>query len=383
MRVAEGSNPSGDYDVPHAYSKNWETYKESVFGFNYSNGAYAGTCTISNGGFGVGAHPSPWTAAHDYKLLSRMRSKVVGTEFNLASFLGAEGRDTIRFFTDTATRIYKSALYVRKLQFAKAHKVLFDWGRFYSPKSKSAKWRTQQEDVYRDIIETVTNRSRGSEPWIRVLAKQYLEWHLAVEPLLSDCVAAAEQLAHTTQMPRTQKVRATVLAKSSYPKAVSGPDWAGTREVRKSIVAYFVSTPQPLSFLGFQDPEVTLWNALPLSFVSDYFYDIGGFLEARASAKALGQGTYITTLKDDARYVECYGTRFNNKPWLRIINGAGKAQNYRKGSITRSISSILDVPKPLFEPLGAFKSWQRAATVASLFTVFSTPRNDVPVHLLR
>lgn len=363
-----------EYGTPNAYSKTWTTYRETVFPWYYANGTYAGTGTISNCGFAYAGEldGSIFTADHDYKLLSRLRSKVVGSEFNLASFLGAEGLDTLRFLTDTASRIYQSAKAVRKLDFVQAHKVLSEWGRYrYSP-SLAGKRRREQEDIYRSLLEAASGKNRG-QGWWSVPASTWLEWHLAVEPLLGDVVAAAEQLAHITQMPRELRIAASVTVKKEFTPSLvyTGTVWSGRRTYRKRVIAYFTHAPEPTSFLGLQDPEVTLWNALPLSFVSDYFYNIGGFLEARAIAKALPAGLYVTTVKDETVLTSCNYRKFQGNGNSYIAPSHRASQGYIRGSLTRSLSTTLSVPRPDVKPLGAFSNWQRAATVASLIAAFS------------
>lgn len=362
---AYGPIPSqGDYYTPHAFSKNWKTYKEDRFDMYYSSGTYAGTGAISNCGFGPAAVPSGWTVEHDYKLLARMRARVVGSDFNLASFLGAEGKDTISFLLNTANRIYRAQLAARKLKISEAVAILAQHGR-YRPKSRSAVKRAEQEDVYRDLIEAATGRARG-QGWWSVPASAWLEYHLAVEPLLGDAVAAAEQLAHITQMPRTQKVSASVRVRVPYPAIYTGAVWTGSREIRKRVVAYFTHTPEPANFMGLKDPELTIWNAIPLSFVADYFYNIGGFLEARATANALPPGTFISTVKDETTLDSCLGYKFQGS-WNRVIPlSQSRYSRYKEGSINRTISGSIDVPPPELKPLGAFANWQKATTVCSL-----------------
>lgn len=376
MRVPETVPNPDDYGTPHAYSKIWTTYRESLFAWRYPNGVLAdGGGSVSECGFGPGPEysASPWKPDHDYKLLSRLRSKVTGTEFNLASFLGAEGYDTLRFFTDTATRIYRTLSAVKQLKFKDAQKQLNDYGRYSGAgRAWSESRRNQQLDVYRDLMESAAAKNRG-QGWWSVPASAWLEYHLAVEPVLKDAIAAAEQLAHMTQMPVTQRVQASVRVKKVFKDSdvYSGPRWAGSIEERKNVVAYFTHTPEPLSFLGFQDPEVTIWNAIPLSFVSDYFYDIGGFLEARATAKAMPTGLYVISHKVETKLTALRGTMFQGIPKVIVDHIEGPKSQYVEGSLTRTIAASYDVPLPLVKPLGAFQNWQRAATVASLIATFS------------
>jgi hypothetical protein len=209
--------------------------------------------------------------------------------------------------------------------------------------------------------------------WETIVAGMYLEYHLAIEPLLGDAVAAAEQLAHLTQMPREKKVRASVKAKAGawglppYPSSLGV--WAKNEKVvRKGVIAYFKHTPEPLNFLGLADPEVTIWNAIPMTFVSDYFYDIGGFLEARATARALPEGTYVVTTKASVvmqGYLRTLSA--SGLTTMEVVNYADARNELRSfGDISREIRSDLAVPPPKLVPLGALKSWQRAATISAL-----------------
>lgn len=348
----------GDYRSPHAFTKVWTRYQESLFTWFASDGTpYTGT--IAHCGFSAGATTDPWTADHDYKLLERLRKKVVGTDFNLASFLGAEGRDTVRFLADSTQRLARTLMAAKKLDFPLAYNTLRGWGRYKPRKSVDAQRRAQQEDVYRDLFTAGhPDRSAG---WIRRSAAQWLELHLAIEPLFGDIVAAAEMLAHVTQMPRSQKVQAMVRVRSPYPNIHPGPYWTGERQVKKSVVAYFTSEPDPASFLGLQNPEVTIWNAIPLSFVADYMLNIGGFLEANMTARAFPEGLYVTSRKDETRLTAALGMT-----GATISADDQKFQKYTTGSFVRSLSTVLDVPKPVFKPYGVLKNWQRAATASAL-----------------
>jgi hypothetical protein len=351
------------YNAPHQYSKTWTGYAQSVFRFRGAGGTLYDGAVGSCGGGPFGPFPSPWTEVHDYKLLDRLRGKIVGSDFNLASFLGAEGKDVVNHLAHTANRIYTSMKYARKGLITQATRHLLADGRAYKAKMSKADLALQQ-DIYRDLLEGVAGKSRGLS-WASVPANAWLEWHLAVRPLLGDVVAAAEQLAHITQMPRKQTIRVGVTARSNLDEAgVGSAAWKEyRRSVRKNITAYFIHLPEPTSFLGLQDPEVTIWNALPLSFVSDYMYNIGGFLEARATRAALPTAVYvISTLdKTHANHLMVAGG------WNVVVDG--DEQRYWRGDFNRSIAATLPVPTPTFKPYGAFKSWMRAATVVSLAAI--------------
>lgn len=371
--------PARDWNVPHPYHKEWRTFKEVVFRwYMTADPVTEYTGTVASSGFSpVVEVDDPYTPDHAYKLVERLRAKVVGTDFNLASFLGAEGRDTIRLLTETAQRIALAQKYARRLKMREALLTLRRWGRPPLQPTRMSSYNARlQEDIYRDLASAAAGKNRN-QSWATVPASLYLEYHLAIAPLLGDVVAAAEQLAHITQVARTQRVRASITVKGVLPLGHEGPQWAAQRTVKKSVVAYFTATPEPLSFMGFQDPEVTLWNALPMSFVSDYMYNIGGFLSARAAAGAMGTGVFVTSTKDVSEFRQLSGIVGSGHTVAFINPDDSKYLSHVRGSFNRAVGDALSVPAPSFAPLGAFKSWQRMATVVSL-AALSADRGTTP-----
>jgi hypothetical protein len=121
--------------------------------------------------------------------------------------------------------------------------------------------------------------------------------------------------------------------------------------------------------MGFQDPEVTIWNAIPMSFVADYVLNIGDWLQARATAAALPSGLFVTSTKNEERLTSFLGNKYLGTGFnVTAVNGL--YERMTTGSFSRSVSSSLSVPTPKFKPLGADTAWQRVATICSLQVVF-------------
>jgi len=368
-RLREAEYPEGQSPFPgyHDYTKTWDTRRDSTFVMKAKNDGTRRVRGLQACGYLPQNIPDPWKSADDYKLLERLREKVTGSDFNLAVAIGAEGRETIKFIFDTASRVYRSAIYMKKANPRMALRTLQEWGR-YKQNLRSRREVNQQLDVYKDLSAAVANKKRG-EPWRDVPPNQWLEYHLAVEPLLGDIRGAAEALAHNhLDRPVGMTLRTSRKKVGLYPGMAGG--WSRwdlqNRTVEKHIVAHFVNEPSAFSLSGLYDPEVVLWNALPLSFVFDYMYDVGGYLEARATRAALGKGTFITSKKD-------YQLNAGINAWIvgsNVIEVADdeacKGIAVYSGTFTRTISTSLDVPPPQLVPLGAFQSWQRALTTLSL-----------------
>lgn len=374
---------SNSWGRPHSFSKTWLKRQESVFTvWDQWSGYYPSS--MGPGGFSPARADYPWTAEHDYRLLSRLRKKVVGSDFNLASFLGAEGLDTLAFLLSTANTINRVQLLARKGNVSAAIDILRRNGR-YKPVTRSQKELALQKDVYSELVDALAGRQRWL-PWAVVPPRKWLEYHLAIEPLVGDVKAAAEQLAHILMMERQKKIAVGVTAKATLPKGPNAVVYElNERIVRKSVKAYFTYPPDPINFTGFQDPEVTIWNAIPLSFVWDYMHNVGGFLEARATRAALPDALYVSTVKDEHIVRNLLGKMNNAGDGFvyQVQPDQGWAQGRRSGTITRSISTSLPVPTPPWRFSGVCQSWQRTLTALSLGVVLSVQKGDTPTHLLR
>ncbi len=367
-RIREAEYPEGESPTPgyHNYTKSWDTQRQrGFFARNVSSGITKIRAPVACGYLPINI-PDPWTSADDYKLLERLREKVTGSQFNMAVAIGAEGRETIKFIFDTASRVYRSAIYMRKANPRMALRTLQEWGR-YQQNLRSRRDVNQQLDVYKDLSAALTNRRRG-ESWRDVLPNQWLEYHLAVEPLLGDIKAGAEALAHNhLDRPVGMTLRTSRKKVGLLPPQSGG--WSRfelqNRTVETHLVAYFKNEPSAFSLSGLFDPEVVIWNALPLSFVFDYMYDVGGYLEARATRAALGKGTFIYSRKDSQLNAGWKSWNVGSAV-IEVDAGFGSDIAHYSGTFTRTVTTTLDVPPPQLTPLGAFQSWQRMLTTLSL-----------------
>lgn len=350
---------------PHPYQRQWYTFGEELIVFKYAGngGIPNGTGSATSLGLYAGLFPlyeDVWTPDKDYQLVSRLREEIMGTDFNLSAFLGAEGRDTLTFLGDTATRFNRAISALRKGRLSDGLKHLGHGKRGAARRrsdSQSIAYLNRQKDVYRDLLDALKyDPKRRDLPWSKFTANQWLEVQLAMAPLVGDAQAAAGQLAWITNTQRRLRYSANAQATKHNGEF----RWAeASTRVRRGVIVYFTHTPQVINFAGLQDPEVTIWNALPLTFVFDYWLNIGGFLQARANAAAMPAGVYIISTKTDHR---CYGP-------VRVGNSSvvgGFASWYRSGTFSRTINNTLPVPPPRFKPLGAFDSWKRTMTVVAL-----------------
>lgn len=372
-------------NAPHPFSKEWVSQTSGLTSYRtYRTYPDEGLNpwlfgAVAPCGFNAAVPPPVWDSSDDYKLISKLGQRVNGEAFNLASFVGAEGKDTLNLITGTSTRIFRSLLAMKKGKVHKALSILgasnsgFQKRRGVKPKS----WYEEQLDVYKRAYANL-RRDPKARPgtWYTVLPEDWLTYHLAVEPLVMDVRAAAMQLAHQLEVPKSKSYTA-IRAKSNSKsgKSVSytddGPMWGintwNKRVKVKLIVSEFASVPR---LLGLYNPEIVVWNAIPLSFVADWFIPVGDWLEARGAAQAMF-GTFVTSTKVWYHYAGLYAKPYyyQNKPQgYASINAGAFAHN---GSFGRTVSQSLPVPLPTAKGLQDLAEWSKATAAARAVTAVS------------
>lgn len=329
-------------------------------------------------GFAPGALPWPWNEDEDIgKLTDDLATQVKGGDFNMASFLGAEGHDTLKFLADSTQRVARSLLHLKRGNIKAAIDVVIHsddrWIRRAgtTPKGRAYEHRAQYENAVRHYRETFPGNRTGRE-WLDISANQWLQYHLAVEPLLGDVKAAAEMIGYNLSRPQVRRYRQTLTREANWthpgytgPGAFGSPVGWGElyRRKRYQYVLYVTEDPASLLTLsGVLNPEVVAWNAIPLSFVADWFYPIGDWLDRRAFSGSI-KGEFVFTVKSEtvARGLHARTGRYKG---YEFINGG--STRFCQGAVARTVGTSLPVPKPTFQPLGVLKSWQRAATGAAL-----------------
>lgn len=352
-KIRDYSNwkPKRSRDVPHAYTKNYLRLEQADVILDFGSFAQwrPDMATAAPGSW---AAASMLTANHQISLVNKLSEKLQGSDFNASVFLG-EGHQTLKMLADSATRIAKAGFHARKLDILGAARALFE-GTTRKPLARHD-WVKN-----RPVVGSAKNA-----------ASIWLELQYGWLPLLGDAKACAESLAAYLEEPLRQKYRAAVRveADDNVHQNIAGlnVDCPRTRSHRRSIIAYVAEKPTAMQQLGMLDPELVAWELLPFSFVADWFIPIGSWMEARAAASRL-TGTFVTT----------------DKMWARAgpvaLNGVSPTSStYRNLIFTRSISSTLDVPMPVFKPLSKALSWRHCANAVALVTQVFSPERSTPL----
>jgi len=272
------------------------------------------------------------TANEQIDCVNRLRTRLVGSGFNPSQFI-AGVPESLDMIYHSATKIRSAYGLVRHGRFGQAQRVLFAGTRFAANKQRTL----HAKDA----------------------ANAWLELSYGWRPLVQDAFEAATFLESATSRPRVSTTRVQVsrpiIFKSTSDPGVAYASSKGTHSYRIKAIATESLSGAYLS--GLTDPASTIWEALPFSFVADWFIPIGNYLEARAFASAVS-GTFVIS---DVKSFMADGVKLSAPP--RSISGR---YFMRKTVLVRTVSSSIGVALPTFKPLSTVPGWTRAANALSL-----------------
>lgn len=265
--------------------------------------------------FGGSFYTDPPQASIDL-LRTRVLKGVLGKykqhDFNAAVFLG-ELPESVGMVAGSCTNVLRAYRYARKGKFSKALKVL---------------------------------RDANGERSFRVdrhAANSWLALRYGWIPLLSDAYSAADayQTLSTKKPDRYVRVR----SKASIPMPTSSQFVMSTDygKYSRSIVLKTRVKLSTAKSLGFLDPTLLAWELLPFSFVLDWVYDVGSWLDLVTSLPSGYEYTYIETAF--ARW-EVRGPVKKFKNYQYNVRSGSDLFVKREYRVTRTVSNNPSVPPP-------------------------------------
>jgi len=310
-----------------------------------------------------------YDANDQIKVVSKLREKLRGSDFDASKFLG-EGHQTLRMLADSAIRIRKSLVHLKRGDLSGSARALL-------------------EGTSRSPLKPYSSMKQFNASTPKTIANNWIELQYGWLPLLKDSYALGEHLAHNLSQPLEMKVSASLRKSKStngtfvylgyyqmYPGDPIGRYFGtaagASADVTLKTTVYVKEQPSLIAALGLTQPENVLWEVLPWSFVADWFIPIGNYLEARG-VSSIYPGTYCTSIKHKGKnhpvkgYSNLIGTFDLSK---YSVDGyypstRGHAEHF---SYSRTYSSAPTVPLPSFKPLAKVASWQHCANAVALLT---------------
>lgn len=326
--------PKRFYCEDHPYSMTLQIYHEDgLSNYVFKDPPHppdpAVFCSFKLARGGIDPNDTLWTANEQLALIGKLRTKVAGSDFNLGVFLG-EGHKALDMIASNATRIYQAFRAVKRGNLPEATKWL-----------------------------TGVHTGTGSKPnkARKTPANQWLELQYGWLPLLQDVHSGAEFLAHHLEVPIELRVVARHKVES-YPRSPGNTERFdfGWRWSSGQIIYRRKEVNVP-ALVGLMDPLSVAWELVPYSFVLDWFLPIGDWLAARGLSQSM-TGSFVTTRRFSTYGESPYDTT-GHYSWESRYSEMYK-------SLTRSISTELDVPLPKIKPLKEAFSWKRATNALAL-----------------
>lgn len=288
---------------------------------------------------------SAWDSNDDIALVGKLREKIVGSDFDMGVFLG-EGKEALSLIASTAVRTRQ---YLVALRRGDVSGIAESLGITRKNAAKAAR--------------ALGTRNRTGAPTAIALSEANLALQYGWMPLLQDAEGAAQALAQQLNNPAVQTYRARKwkpLTGVPNSSAVQVGTWFYTGKVQAQLIARLKEV-NVVGLNGLLDPSSVLWELTPWSFVADWFIPIGNYLQAR-SLSSFVTGTFVKTV----HYREFYHaeTGVGLSPLFAITQ---QPNIYLVSTRTnRTVTDVLDVPKPGFKSLASVPSWKRAANAVSL-----------------
>jgi hypothetical protein len=245
------------------------------------------------------------------RLLSKLASKVKGSDFNLAVNV-AQGKQTVGMVVDCLKAFGLAALDAKRGNFTSAIR------RLSANPGKKSKFTTKD------------------------ISSRWLELQYGWLPLISDSYEALLAYQDQTDVRRIRIATSiSVHGKweaSASPTLLAGPGlYTGSRRIIAELTEN-LSTPR---ILGLTDPLSVVWEVIPWSFVIDWFLPIGSYLDNLNVIPKLN-GRFLST--DFIRGSELGKlTPGENVPASPYYGGFRTVKYTR---VIRTVSTSLSVPRP-------------------------------------
>jgi len=272
---------------------------------------------------------------------TEMRLKIKENAVNLGENL-LEYSETCNMFADLSKRI---ASVVKEIVMLKKS------GYKGVPPQNSSFWRKHLSNrSFKEFIGSAPSRKELAEHWLMI---QY-----GIRPLVSDVVKTAEKL----NFAKSQLIHKRYAVKNSekLDLVMYGPELLNGY-VEKSVVAvaYVKFIPNPSDFVVGNLFE-NAWNGTRLSFVIDWFLNIGDTLSALDALRDVEWMKVIVTEKEEMKAVEFIDPEFPDYTFE-------SSPSIQYSSHQRYVTSWLGYEYPRWEPS---LSWTKVITALALFTVF-------------
>lgn len=231
--------------------------------------------------------------------------------------------------------------------------------------------------IYQDIrsgrLLSRRSRRRYRKPTKQDIANTWLEYSFMWKPLVQDVITFAEGI----QPIKGQRIVGRASSTTSWVDPLKSGDFVGfnsSQRTVKAVCVLEVTLDDPLKAVQAEMGLFqlgSLWNIMPFSFIVDWFFRIGAFIERLCfPGKTVVNGSVTLTTTDKAHnFVQRVGLyRKADKD-----NAAIPYKSLGSGVTTETVRKVrtVGVPSPFFITTNMnFSSWHVGTTWALLVSIF-------------
>lgn len=266
-------------------------------------------------------------------------SAVKDEEWNLSTFLG-ELPETLTFLVKVSNGLMQSYRAVKRGDMRKLRNIHFPLrnGSVYRG-SSYAKVNTSRNPL------GAPNASAGGTRVVDSASNKWMEWRYAVSPMVYDLEDALKYL-HSSRTQVAVK-RQEGKGKDSYKGKIISSVVTRPESYTSSCTSgvYYSVNPKVDAFkrLGLLNPIATLWELTPLSFVVDWFVDVGsyvGSLDAMAGTTVISKYQVVKTVE--------YSEAIIPTTTSKCGKSGGTVGSLSRKSYSRTLVFDLTPPAPVF-----------------------------------
>lgn len=269
-----------------------------------------------SGSFGWYHESAPWDNNDEIALINKIQAQLDGgVGFHLGIAV-AEADRTFRMIGDNAKRFRRIGESLASGNMNKALRVAFN--------GSSA------------------NHIKGFKG-VRGVADNYLLYQFGVKPLIHDVSDAARSYGYKAGRAKKTRICVEREAKHSGPGPQHGY-WTQsfTSSMAQSIICY-VSSDNVTDEAGLFDIPSIVWERIPYSFVVDWWFGVGKYLEALHTSRMISNTTFCRTTTSR---ITCGPVQSGS---VYDITGFGGSSFYLMQK--REVSNNLSVPPPVMKPI--------------------------------
>jgi len=273
-----------------------------------------------------------------------------------------EAKQTISLIGDTATRICKAVLAIRRGKIKRAYQHLKITGNTVAPRYLQKRYGIRNANQLQKIQRTAyvkANRRKSRADLLKVASDTWLEVHFGWLPLLQDTYDIAEAVAQIQYEHTPEHFVFTGYATNEDVNTVRYAyevGTSGTRTCKVGKVWRATSSSVEEWFnrkFGLTSPATVFYEAVPFSFVLDWFLPVGRYLEQVSASSGVDFHSGCDSVKLTENFVGHYSTE--------VVDGVQTTSKY--SSNTYSSEKFTRIKRSYYIPRPPPPSWNFEAVM--------------------